>query len=266
MPFTLAHPAIALPLRRVWRPGFLALVLGTMSPDLPYFVPSPSGGALPEAHSLAGALTYGPLYGLTLLVCAAVLRPVLIAPLWGAHRAVVDGLLAPYGRSLTAWLHAAPALVLGCLLHLLCDSATHRGGWLVGLIPVLTMDIPLLGDRHIPLYHVLQYAGSLVGLGLMLWWYQQELRAAVTTAHPSPRPVTRRALLLSLLTVSVVLGVRAAWRAPPAWTSPHGELSLALTVGVASFVVFYLVHGCTLICIERRRQATVPRAAREDRQ
>jgi Domain of unknown function (DUF4184) len=41
MPLTFAHPAVALPLRKLLgRWGFLpALAIGSMAPDVPYFVP-----------------------------------------------------------------------------------------------------------------------------------------------------------------------------------------------------------------------------------
>ncbi len=64
MPFTLAHPAAAAPLRRF---GLVlsALVVGSMAPDFPYFLPG-----LPQdkfGHTLAGVFWFCVPAGLAVL-------------------------------------------------------------------------------------------------------------------------------------------------------------------------------------------------------
>src|SRR5690349_3109958 len=54
MPFTGSHPAAVLPLVRFGLPAS-ALVIGSMSPDLPYYLPSPATGTF--THTLYGAFT-----------------------------------------------------------------------------------------------------------------------------------------------------------------------------------------------------------------
>ncbi|MGH8296134.1 MAG: DUF4184 family protein, partial [Steroidobacteraceae bacterium] len=39
MPFTLAHPAAVLPLRRAPLLRTVPLIIGSMTPDVPYFLP-----------------------------------------------------------------------------------------------------------------------------------------------------------------------------------------------------------------------------------
>ena len=40
MPFTGSHPAVVLPLLRIGMPAS-ALVIGSLTPDLPYYLPTP---------------------------------------------------------------------------------------------------------------------------------------------------------------------------------------------------------------------------------
>lgn len=256
MPFTLAHPAFVLPLRRRWPTAFVALVLGSMGPDLPYFLPGRLHPLLPQAHTPLGSVTLGPLYALVMLVAVVVLRPVLVAPLWDRHRVLVDALLLPYARTLRPWLHAVPALVLGSALHYACDSATHRYGWIVGALPALEAPLIVGESRPLPVFSALQYASSLLGLALMAWWYVTELRAAPPPAVPDGR--SSRWELLSLAVVSAGLGIRAARDAGPAYGSVHGQLYKALTVGTASFAMLYVVLGCTLLYARRGRLAGGP--------
>src|SRR5882672_6336607 len=54
MPFTLAHPAAVLPLRRWPRLDFVALVIGSMTPDFGYYLLLPDMRL--ETHSFAGSL------------------------------------------------------------------------------------------------------------------------------------------------------------------------------------------------------------------
>ncbi|HYO39902.1 MAG TPA: DUF4184 family protein [Nocardioidaceae bacterium] len=54
MPFTPAHPAVVWPLRQTGLP-VVAMVAGSMAPDLPLFVPTPVGYS--GTHSLLGLVT-----------------------------------------------------------------------------------------------------------------------------------------------------------------------------------------------------------------
>ena len=86
MPFTFAHPAAAVPLRRwLGRAGVLsALVIGSMAPDLTYFVPF--GVDRASTHSLTGVLWFClPLGVVTYYIFNFLVRPVmyvLLPPTW----------------------------------------------------------------------------------------------------------------------------------------------------------------------------------------
>ena len=49
MPFTLAHPAAILPLRSRYL-HTMPLILGAMTPDLPYYAPGNLARFVPETH------------------------------------------------------------------------------------------------------------------------------------------------------------------------------------------------------------------------
>ena len=69
MPFTISHAAAVLPLA-TGRPGRVlvpaALVIGSMVPDLPYFIPPYRGGSW--SHAASGPVTIDLVLGLVVLV------------------------------------------------------------------------------------------------------------------------------------------------------------------------------------------------------
>src|SRR6201981_3072128 len=99
MPFTLAHPAAVLPLRGIRFLRTVPLVIGAVTPDVPYYLPlGPSGRPMrvgldthslappppgpaapptrvgPATHSLTGACTVALAPGMVLLAVAVLLR------------------------------------------------------------------------------------------------------------------------------------------------------------------------------------------------
>src|SRR5512134_324687 len=80
MPFTFAHPAAAVPLRRwLGRYGTVsALVIGSMTPDLAYFLPC--GVSRAQSHSVAGLFWWClPVGAAVYLLFHTVLAPPLVA-------------------------------------------------------------------------------------------------------------------------------------------------------------------------------------------
>ena len=71
MPFTLAHPAAVLPLRGIRFLRMAPLVIGALTPDVPYYLPlGPSGRPLRlglDTHSLVSAFTVDLALGMALL-------------------------------------------------------------------------------------------------------------------------------------------------------------------------------------------------------
>src|SRR4051812_8093084 len=131
MPFTfLAHQAPVIPLKTRWPRLFsgTALVVGSMAPDLHYFLfqtldPRPS-------HSVIGQFYY--CLPLTLAIIL-LLNRVVAAPLaahlpdgGSFHLRDLRALAAP--MSMQEWLRAADSALLGSFSHIFLDAFTHKRG------------------------------------------------------------------------------------------------------------------------------------------
>lgn len=251
MPFTLAHPVAVLPFRQLWRGGFVALAIGSMGPDIPYFLPYQLTFDNANTHVAVGAVTWGAGYALALLIAAALLRPVIVAPMWGRHRALVERELGPYSRSAWMWVQAVPAVVIGAAIHFACDSATHRYGWIVDHVSLLRAQLPPVYGHSIAVFNVLQYAGSVLGLLIIAWWYGREIRdVAQTPDRPGP---WRATTLISLTAIATFVGSRSAITAGDHFSSVHGRSFIMLTSTITTFVVLYLCFGVLLLLGNLRR-------------
>lgn len=211
MPFTPAHVAAVLPLVGRERPRWVvpaALVVGSMVPDVLYFVPI--GDYRAVSHSLRGLVTLDLLLGLVLtglwrLVAAPVLRD--LSP--GTARA---RLRPPHPLSQAEWLWSVPSVLLGGLTHLVWDSFTHGDGWAVHRWPQV-LERELVAGMST--FSAAQYVSSVVGVAIALVWGLRTV-AATPAVHGTPRRATapeRRgawAILLGLPVVAAALFVAAA--------------------------------------------------------
>jgi hypothetical protein len=222
MPFTASHPAAVLPFLRI---GLVpsALVIGSMAPDVPYFVPLPIGREF--SHSFAGTITIDLYLGLALfaawqaVLAAAVLA---IAP---------PGLRRRLGPQHPAGLrhHLATArglglvvvsLIVGGVTHIVWDAFTHSGAWGTEHLPFLQA---MYGPR--PLYRWAQYASGLAGAVAILataarWWRTTPPRTGPDEVR---RPVAgRRLALLTWAAFASTAAVTAVVNAAGPLTSPWG--------------------------------------------
>jgi hypothetical protein len=210
MPFTLAHPAAALPFHRT-RLLTSALVIGTCAPDLEYFVRLSPGSGF--GHTLAGAFV------LTL--------PLALVTLWLFHRYVKRPAVALLPQALAARLQGylgefrfrgrfgliVVSLLVGIATHLAWDSFTHNNTWLYRNLDILHQPVHVFFLGYVQVYKALQHVSTLLGLGVLLvylaFWY---FRTAPHRSQPPALPSGRKAILLSaILAIATVGGiVRAA--------------------------------------------------------
>ena len=179
MPFTPAHVAAVLPLRRRGGLPFSALVVGSMIPDLPYYLP----GHLvptPATHSVPGIVTWDLLLGLAVWALWCVLRPRVydVAPqlLRSRWRRPESGF--------TGWSRAPLAVIIGAATHVLWDEFTHAGRFGATYFAVLAHTYPSpLGPLEG--YRYLQYASGVIGLLLLFWaWYRTPRVVPSDRIHP----------------------------------------------------------------------------------
>jgi hypothetical protein len=228
MPYPFAHPAAVLPLARPLGRFAVpsALVIGSVAPDLWYFVPFVERF---ESHSLAGLTWFClPASLLVYLLFHLLLKQPLIA------------LLSPrLARFTSSRLPAAPwtavlvSLLVGAVTHVAWDALTHShdAGW-----------------RHNWLQHLSTACGSVV-LG---WWIWRKLRRA--PAAPSPlSPLARIVTFVAFVTIAALAALYEA--APPSPDAPALRQFLR-TGGLAALEA--LGAALLVYCLVFRRKMARP--------
>ena len=206
MPFTGSHPAAVLPLLRLGLPAS-ALVIGSLTPDLPYYFDLPVTAA--QTHSLTGALGADLILGISAyLIWHLLLVPPLI---WAApaslQRRIPDRLRAgPRLGTAGDLARVGLALAIGALTHVLWDAFTHAG--MLGPRMVPWLDSVVYG---LPLFRWLHLGSSILGLACLVWVAVRWWPGAPTTGSIAPiRPAVRWGLGLALLAWAVVATTQLA--------------------------------------------------------
>lgn len=178
MPFTLAHPAAAVPLlRMLGRYGVLsALVVGSLMPDLSYFFSFEKWYT--GSHSLLGLFWFCLPAG---LLSYLVFHIFLKGPLLGLVPVSVFlrcGVYAENYRSLplVSWVAVIASLLVGSMTHLAWDSFTHKNTLVVNLFPVLQYSLFSFGKYQVYLFKILQHLSTVFGVALMAWWIWRHLK------------------------------------------------------------------------------------------
>jgi Domain of unknown function (DUF4184) len=226
VPFTGSHPAAVLPLMR-WGLVPSALVIGSMVPDLPYFVPSPVDAG--TTHSLVGTVSVDVvLGGAVFIVWHAALAPFAVA----MAPAPVRGRLDPTGSAGSA---AAPVTVRGVVLvllslavgaatHTLWDAFTHAGGW-------GPAHIGWLAEQHagLPVYRWAQYGSGIVGAAIIAAWLVRWWRRSPAVACSGFGPVA-----WTVWTVVVLAGVAGGLAAALPALEDEGLLRIVFLAGTGA--------------------------------
>ncbi len=224
MPFTLAHPAAVLPLRRpLGRMGCpAALVIGSMVPDLAYFLPL--GIRRGQSHSLPGLLWFCVPAGLAVwLVYRLFVQPLALAV---APSAIVRRLrpAEPFALSLTSLLAVVVSVAVGAATHVVWDSFTHGSGFMVRNLPALRARVGLIDGLAPHVYSLLFYASTVAGLGALalagLWWYRSTPAGDMPIRRPLPRWL-KAAFVLAIAVPSLAAVLYVLW---PQLDLPAGEL------------------------------------------
>ncbi|HVP32578.1 MAG TPA: DUF4184 family protein [Steroidobacteraceae bacterium] len=253
MPFTLAHPAAVLPLRGTRLLRTAPLILGAVTPDVPYYLPSVGGGRplRLDTHTWVAACTLDVAIGMALLAAMVLLREPLTVLLPPRARWLCLAALEPFRRLRVAWLLAPLAIVIGVWSHLLWDSFTHPDGWAVRHIPALS-DPVTIGWYSGELYHVLQYLSSAVGLGILALWYARlPVPAGALAGHDSRRAHAGPALALIAGAALLIGGVEAQRYYFHSEHAIYRTLDVLLTSGLGWFALLYLFAGA-LVMLEQR--------------
>jgi len=168
LPFTLAHPAAILPLRRYL--VLSALVVGSLAPDFRYFLNLAPRGHF--GHSFKGIFIFCLPVGLAVLwIFQEIMKLPLISLAPWSHQQRLAALAKPFhwGGAGRFGLIVA-SLLLAAISHLAWDAFTHDSGLVVRNVPDMRVPLEEFGT-HRPLYNVLQHGSSLLGLAILVFWY-----------------------------------------------------------------------------------------------
>ncbi len=142
MPFTLAHPLLAIPFMGKRRILLSAVVIGCLSPDFEYYL------QMTMKTGRVGHMGWGILYFsipvalIALWVFHAFLKPPLLALLPFRHQRQFAPLSGPFPFfPIRRFLLILSSLILGVALHVSVDLFTHADGW-QGL-PVRLLETPM---------------------------------------------------------------------------------------------------------------------------
>lgn len=204
MPFTLAHPAAAIPLARPLRRfGVLpALVIGAMIPDFAYFRPFLSVGS--RSHTLTGLF----LFCLPVGIGVYVLFRFLLAP--PLRVLLPEGLRTRIRlRTDTQWIAIPLGVLLGAITHVLWDSFTHEGSPMVETIPLLQRRLFTIDGYTLHVYRMLQHLSTLIGSSLIVSWLVRWYRSTPRQAEASTMPANLRLIVAGgILIGSAASGIR----------------------------------------------------------
>ncbi|MEM6432123.1 MAG: DUF4184 family protein [Deinococcota bacterium] len=203
MPFTVSHVAAVIPLNR--SPLVLsALIVGSMSPDVLYFVPGvPS---LPLTHSVQGLLLFClPVSFALLLIYHRLLKRPLLAllPPMIQHKVDVDSFQL---RTVTQVARATSSILLGALTHIIWDSFTHISGTAVQVLPILQSPIGSFVGEPLYVYKLLQYASTVLGGLIVIVWIGYRVRLGEARAS-SPTAAYSPTRLVVMVTLSMLTGL-----------------------------------------------------------
>jgi hypothetical protein len=264
MPFTLSHPAAVMPLRRIRFLDPLALVIGSMLPDVPYFLPGFLANRFEETHTLRGSLVTDLPLGLLILVVVLLVRRPLVALLSDRARWVFLGVTQRFAARPIHWLLSIPSLVIGCWTHIVWDSFTHEHGAAVRRIEVLSAPISVFGLYDGQVYHLLQYASSLLGLIVLVYWYRELASAAPGKVPAGGVSLTTRMVLLAIVAIAAcTIGSIQAYHSHLRLATIYRMAYLLLTRSLAWFGLLYFVVGTLVALAERfvrRRESPGPQA------
>ena len=198
MPWTFAHPAAVLPLRRLPGLSFAGLVMGSMSPDFGYYVGQFDAAGF--AHTLPGLWLVCLPAGLLMLFLARWLRVPVAHLLPGPHRQVLLG-VQPQPLGLRSLGMAATCVVLGAVTHGVWDAFTHEGRFFVEHVDALRQPLFTAFNREFRVYNVVQHVSTVLGCVLLLLAYR---RHAAAFADRSDEDLRRWVVLAGIAVAALI--------------------------------------------------------------
>ena len=246
MPFTLAHPAAAWPLGRLFRRlDGVALVVGSFMPDLPHMILV--GPSREVTHTLGASVWFClPLAIPTYLFARAFLIEALVMILPDAlHQRItpaVSGWAALRGR---AWPWVVLSLWLGTLTHVVWDAFTHFTSPLVQASEFLRLELTEIAGQRLEVFNLLQHGSTVLGLLLIVYWFSRWTGQTQTSSRPTRGELQRSVLFGGVVGIPVAFGLVGMSR----YLFEHGVTTVSFTIAakVAGFTFMPALTFAVLI-------------------
>ncbi|WP_352419195.1 DUF4184 family protein [Proteiniborus sp.] len=210
MAFTLAHPAAVINFTKKTR-SFInnaAMILGTMAPDYEYFIYFKPIGVI--GHSIKGFLLINlPLVILLYLIFYKVIKNDLISNL---PRGINQHLYVLYNdeiklTSLKEFIIFSYSSFIGMVTHVVWDSFTHKSGYVVNRIDVLSNNI-----FNIPIYKYLQHGSTMLGFMIIVVYIFKSEKAEVFNYNINGKiKYWLQVLSISILIFFIVLKIKKSF-------------------------------------------------------
>ncbi len=174
MAITIAHPALAVPFRRLGLP-LSPLVIGSMVPDFEFFLKMSPDRSI--SHSLLGIPVFCfPVGLLCVLLFDRFLKDPLLSLLPDHHQAGFSHLSDRFGFfPVSRFLKVCVALIIGILTHLTWDLFTHGDGVSLQLMPFLAAPLLTIKGHTVPVHFALQHVTSIIGIGWLIFAYRKKI-------------------------------------------------------------------------------------------
>lgn len=233
VPFTPSHAVVAFAFRGAVLPAS-AVAIGSMTPDLPLFLPFLSSYGF--THDLRWVAVTTVLAGGLWAIWFFWIAPAVadLSAAWLARRYVPRPRIA---GDLRAVVGVVSALLIGVLSHLVWDSFTHADRWGSNHVGLLRREV-----NGQPIWSVLQEVSSVVGILAIVVWFSIRTRRPLST-ESRQRVRTLRlgtsVLVVVALLISVGIGVVTGgplWRVFYSTVTTAGVLvGLVVCAGVAGW-------------------------------
>lgn len=244
MPFTLAHPAVVIPLtKHLKKWGVLsALVIGSMMPDFSYFIPF--GVSRYETHTIFALFWFCLPVGLAFYyIYHTLFAPVLLSILPQRLKQRLDGDIA-LGRLPTAhFIAIVLSLLIGATTHISWDLLTHPPHHLP-LVLSSWLNIVLLefNGYTLQVFRVLQHLSTFLGLGFIIYWMRQWYNNTAPTQQPSwsPSPVFQIFTRFSLIFFPILTGLIAGYLSASylITTAPHSSFLFKAIMAMRDVIIY----------------------------
>jgi Domain of unknown function (DUF4184) len=178
VPYTLAHPAAVIPLRRLNWFTSVGLMIGAMSPDFEHVIRLNVISVY--SHTWFGIILFCLPAGLFVTyVCRRLWFPAFIF-LGFRELKLSDRFL--YRRDILS-------VVVGAVTHVVWDSFTHENRFGVDAFTFLKTNVQIVPHVEIPIWNLLQHLSSFVGLTVISYFLYMHLKNPLnsrrTTLHLS---------------------------------------------------------------------------------